>query len=66
MADELHDACDLVGSDHTAPLAFTTDLWGHVVLVGFENGSLMETDGCRVDIHVDKDNIGVIDTRRQS
>lgn len=45
MADQPHDIRDLVSGDDTASLALATDLGGHEIFVGFEYGSLMQTNG---------------------
>ena len=66
MADESHDICDLVGCDDTASFTLATDLWRHVMLIGFEDGGLMKTNCGSVDIHVDEDDVRVRYTSRQS
>jgi hypothetical protein len=41
MTDHFHDARNLVRRNNTPPLALGDDLIGHLVLLRFENGSLV-------------------------
>lgn len=61
MADHSHDVCDLRGGGDTADLALGAYGRGHLVLVGLEDGSLVQTDGGGVDVEICEDDIGIVD-----
>ena len=59
MAYHLHDVRDLISSDDASPLALSTDLCWHAILVGLEYGGLVQTDRRRVNIHIAENDVGV-------
>lgn len=65
MADHPHDVCNLISSDDTASLALDADLPRDIVLISFEDGGLMKTDGGSVDVHVDKNDVGIVNSSRK-
>ena len=66
MADQPHDAGDLGGCGHAPDLALGADGRGQAILVGLEDGGLVQTDGRSVDVHVQKDDVEVGDAVRQT
>ncbi len=65
MADKLHVVCDLVSGNDAASFAFGSDLWGHLIVFCFEDSSLMQADCGSVEVHVEKDDIRIVNTSRQ-
>lgn len=61
MADHAHDVCDFRRGGDAADLALGADGRGHLVLVGLEDGGLVQTDGGRVDVEVCEDDVRIID-----
>ena len=59
MTDHLHNVRDLISGDDASPLAFSTDLCWHAILIGLENSGLVKTDGRGVNIHVAENNVGI-------
>lgn len=66
MTDHFHDIGDLIRSDNTPPLGFRANLCWKVILVGFEDGGLMETNRCCLQVHIEEDGVGILYSSRQS
>ena len=59
VTDHLHDIRDLICSDDASPLALSTYLCWHAVLISLEYSSLVKANGGGVNIHVAKNNVGI-------
>ena len=57
MTDHLHNVRYLISGDDTSPLALSTDLWWHAILIGLKYSGLMKTDSRGVNIHVTKNDV---------
>lgn len=61
MADHTHNVSNFCSGRDAADLALSADGRGHLVLVGLENGSLVQTDGRCVNVQICEDDVGVAD-----
>lgn len=65
MTDHPHDTSHLVRRNDASPFTFGGNLVLQSILLGFENGRLMQTDSRSVDAHIRKNNIRINYTARQ-
>jgi len=65
MTNHLHDIGDLISCNNASALRLRANLSWQSILVGLKYGSLMQTYGGGMDIHVEKNGIGIADTCRQ-
>jgi len=65
MTTHFHNIGDLISRDDTSSFTLSADLSRHAILVGLEDGSLMQTDSRRVYIHIAKDDICIVESRGQ-
>jgi hypothetical protein len=59
VTDHLHNVQDLVGCDNAPSFTFGDDLLRHLVLLGLEDSSLMETYRGGMDRHIAKDDVRI-------
>lgn len=62
MANHAHNIGNFRSSRDATDLALGTDGRGHLILVSFEDGGLVQTDGRRVDVQVCEDDVRITDT----